>query len=331
MMHAAPGSRGRLKGIFMEYNKAIRDMLPGDSVEGFYVLSDIQVKRTAQGKCFLSASLSDASGRIEAKLWDFNGGASESDNGRVVKIRGEVGEYRGTAQLTISRIRFADEQDHYDVTDLAPSAPINAEEMLSDVKALVTSIEDPDYRRLAEAMLSRHEERFAMIPAAKSVHHGFLSGLLMHTGNMLRLADALAAQYAEVIDRSLLLTGTLLHDFAKEQEFQFSPLGLATDYSVKGDLLGHLVMGAMEVSQVAQELDIPEDKAMLVLHMLLSHHGDPQFGAAVVPKCAEAELLSLIDMIDSRMEIYAEAFETTPAGKFSPRIFALDKRIYNHG
>ena len=191
-------------------------------------------------------------------------------------------------------------------------------------------MQDADYRAVARTMLQRHLAAFRSIPAAKSVHHSFLSGLLMHTYNMLRAADFLAGLYPEVIDRSLLLTGTLLHDFAKEREFVFSDLGIVTEYSTAGQLLGHLVMGAQEVADVARELAIAEEKSLLLQHLLLSHHGEPDFGAAVRPMCAEAELLSYIDLIDSRMEIYAETLPSVPAGGFSGRIFALEKKIYHH-
>ena len=153
----------------------------------------------------------------------------------------------------------------------------------------------------------------------------------MHTGNMLKIADQLAELYADTVDRDLLLAGTLLHDFAKEEEFTFSELGLVTEYSLKGKLLGHLAMGAQEIAEIAKELNVPEEKSVLLQHMILSHHGEPEFGAAVRPQCAESELLALIDLIDSRMEIYRETFASVPAGKFSQRIFALDKTIYHHG
>lgn len=193
-----------------------------------------------------------------------------------------------------------------------------------------TSAQDADYQAVARTMLERHLEAFRSIPAAKSVHHSFLSGLLMHTSNMLRLVDYLSGLYAGIIDRSLLLTGTLLHDFAKEREFTFSGLGMVTDYSLSGQLIGHLVMGAQEVQQCAESLGLPQEKSLLLQHMILSHHGEPDFGAAVRPMCAEAELLSLIDLVDSRMEIYAEALQELPEGTFSGRIFALDKKIYRH-
>ena len=162
------------------------------------------------------------------------------------------------------------------------------------------------------------------------MHHSFLNGLLMHTLYMARIADYLAGLYGEVVNRDLLLAGTILHDVAKCDEFVTSPLGLVTEYSVPGELLGHLVMGAQAVAEAARELDVPEQKSLLLQHMLLSHHGDPEFGAAVRPMCAEAELLSLIDLVDSRMEIYKETMEETEPGRFSKRVFALDKKIFRH-
>ena len=132
------------------------------------------------------------------------------------------------------------------------------------------------------------------------------------------------------MDRDLLIAGTLLHDFAKCGEFVTSPLGLVTEYSVSGQLLGHLVMGSQAVGEIGGALGVPEEKTVLLQHMLLSHHGDPEFGAAVRPMCAEAELLSIIDLMDSRMEIYQEAMEETEPGQFTKRIFALDKKVFRH-
>lgn len=316
----------------MEYNKLIAGMHTGDDVEGFYVLKDAFLKTTAAGKPFLSGVLADRSGTIDLKVWDYSGpiGANPAGTGRIVKIRGQVSEFKGAPQLTAGRIRMADGNDQYDVSALVPVAPIDPDERLQEIRRLIDSMEDADYQSVARTMLERHLEAFRSIPAAKSVHHSFLSGLLMHTSNMLRLADYLSGLYAGIIDRSLLLTGTLLHDFAKEREFTFSGLGMVTDYSLSGQLIGHLVMGAQEVQQCAESLGLPQEKSLLLQHMILSHHGEPDFGAAVRPMCAEAELLSLIDLVDSRMEIYAEALQELPEGTFSGRIFALDKKIYRH-
>lgn len=316
----------------MLYNLLIENMSVGNEVEGFYLLKDALLKTSAAGKPFLAGSISDMSGSIEIKVWDYSGpvGASPDDVGKVVKVRGSVSEFKGSLQMIVTNIRIALPTDSYDVSKLVPTAPIDADRTIAEIAGMIDSLSDDDYRKIASTMFERHREAFKKIPAAKSVHHSFLSGLLMHTANMLRTADFLARLYPEIIDRSLLMTGTLLHDFAKEFEFSFSNLGVVTDYSLKGQLLGHLVMGAEEVAATSRELGIPEEKSILLQHLILSHHGEPEFGAAVRPMCAEAELLSYIDNIDSRMEIYAENLRDVEPGGFSGRIPALDKKIYNH-
>ena len=308
----------------------IIDLQIGDQVDGFFLLQSATAKTTMGGKPFLSMVLSDTSGSIDAQVWDYTGPITPRDIGAVVKIRGTVSEYRGAPQVTADRLRLAEPGDQYSVADLVPTAPIDVDGTFAEVKQIVATIEDSDYAQICDEMLNRYSKQFCSIPAAKSVHHSFLHGLLMHTANMLRIADFMAGIYGDTVDRSLLLAGTLLHDFEKCEEFSLSPLGLVTDYSVKGQLLGHLVMGAQKVATVAESLHIPEDKSVLLQHMILSHHGEPEHGAAVLPICAESELLSYIDMIDSRMEIYREAMDEVPVGEFSKRLFALDKRIYHH-
>ena len=310
----------------MEYNKAVSDLHIGDQVEGYYALGNIQLKKSAAGKPYLSCTVSDATGSVDAKLWNFTGQASAEDSGKAALIRGEVTEYNGNLQFIIQRMRFAGDQDDYDPAALVPAAPIDPTAAMDEVRQLIRSLEDEDYRRLCLALTDRYEAALTRLPAAKSMHHAFLYGLLMHTLNMLRLADFMAGLYAEVVHRDLLLAGTLLHDLGKLWEFRLSPL--VTEYSVPGDLLGHIYMGAREVEAAGKELGLPEEKLTLLAHMILSHHGDPEFGAAVPPKCAEAELLSAIDRIDSRMEIYAESLPQAQPGRFTLRVPALEKRVY---
>lgn len=314
----------------MLFDRRIADLQLGDAFEGYYILKAAQQKTSQNGKPFLSATLSDATGAMDAKVWDYPGPLGAQDAGSVVRVRGTVGEFRGALQLTLERIRLADERDEYDPAALVPVAPIDADSAMEEIAALLASIEDADYRAVAQALLEKHEAAFRRIPAAKSVHHGFLAGLLMHTLNMLRLADFLARLYAPTVDRSLLLAGTFLHDLGKTREFSFSALGLVTDYSTEGQLIGHLVLGAQETAETAKALGVPEDKSMLLQHLILSHHGDPEFGAAVVPQCVEGELLSLIDRVDSRVEIYRETLDELQPGEFSQRIFALEKRVFKH-
>ncbi len=306
------------------------DIKSGTSIEGCYILKDATVKLASNGRRYLSGVLSDRSGEADLMMWDYQGTVGTADVGEAVLVRGNVGEYKGNLQITGIRIQLAPD-DSYDVTDLVPSAPIDRERAIDYIKETLASVAADDYRRIAETLLQRHMDEFARIPAAKSVHHGFLYGLLMHTAYMLRTAEFLAKQYASVIDRDLLVAGTVLHDLAKIDEFCISKYGLVTDYSTKGQLIGHLVAGAMNVADVAKELGVDPKRSMLLQHMILSHHGTPEHGAAVVPVCAEAEMLHYIDLIDSRMEIYAENFKTMQADTFSAKpVFALEHKIYKH-
>ena len=306
----------------MEYNKWVAELAVGDEIEGFYILKT--------GKPFLAASVADRSGTMDAKFWDYAGPLGAQEEGSVIKLRGTVSEYRGTLQLILSRLRPVQEDDRYDLSELVPVAPIDADAGWRELLDMAEGIGDEDYRAVCRRVLERYGERFRSIPGGKSMHHSFVGGLLMHTLYMARIADQLAGVYPEVVDRDLLVAGTILHDVAKCDEFVTSPLGLVTEYSVKGELLGHLVMGAQAVAAAAAELGVPEEKSVLLQHMLLSHHGEPEFGAAVRPVCAESELLSMIDLIDSRMEIYKETMEEMEVGAFSKRVFALDKKIYRH-
>lgn len=314
----------------MEFNIRVADMASGQHIQGFYILTDIKCKTSSKGSAFLAGRIMDATGGMDAKLWDYAGPLGPADSGRVMLLRGEVTEYNGALQYIIQRIRPAQEGDKYDLSALVPTAPIEAGDALREVRELLGSMEDGEYQALCLTMLDRHLDPFRTIPAAKSVHHAFRSGLLMHTLNMLKAADFLAKLYSEVVDRDLLLAGTFLHDLGKEQEMVRSELGLVTDYSAQGMLLGHLYMGASEVAALAGEQGMTEEKTMLLQHLILSHHGKPEYGAAVEPQCAESELLSLIDLMDSRMEIYAENTAGMKPGEFTGKLFSLGKAIYNH-
>ncbi len=314
----------------MEYNKWVANLEVGDEIEGFYILKTAQIKTSNSGKPFLAGVAADRSGAVDVKCWDYAGPLGAQDEGTVIKLRGSVTEYRGALQVILSRLRLAQADDQYNLGELVPVAPMDVDAGWRELLDMVDGLGDGDYRAVCRKVLERYGERFRSIPGGKSMHHSFVSGLLMHTLYMARIAEQLAGVYPEVVDRDLLVAGTILHDVAKCDEFVISPLGLVTEYSTKGQLLGHLVMGAQAVAEAAKELGIPEEKSILLQHMLLSHHGEPEFGAAVRPMCAEAELLSMIDLIDSRMEIYKETMEETEVGTFSKRVFALDKKIYRH-
>ena len=273
----------------------------GESFTGFFILKNLFNKVTNTGKPYLACVVADASMMVEAKVWDYAGPIGPADEGKVAKIQGQMQEFKGAPQIKVDRLRLATEQDQYDLSDLVPVAPMDRNAAYARVLSLVETLEDADYRAVCREFLQRHGEGLKSVPAAKSVHHSFVGGLLMHTSYMLETAEFLARLYAPVIQRDLLLAGTLLHDIAKLEEFMVSQLGIVTEYSTKGQLLGHLVIGAQEAAEVCKLLNVPEEKSILLQHLLLSHHGQPEFGAAVVPMCAEAELLNYIDNIDAKM------------------------------
>ena len=309
----------------------IKDFTEGLTITDFYLIQDIQLKNTAGGKPYLSAKLADKSGTIDMKVWDYVGNLTSADNGNIIKIQGTVSSYRGNLQFTGNQIRLATEADTYDLNRLVPCTPIDMLNTPSEFEMSFSCIADPDYRNICNTFWKKYKEQFIKFPAAKGVHHAFIGGLLMHTYNMLKVAGTIAVIYKNEVNHDLLLTGTFLHDIAKIQEYTQSELGLATGFTFDGQMLGHLVMGAYEVGHVCDELNVPAVKKGMLQNMLLSHHGKPEYGAANVPRTLEAELLYLIDMIDSRVEICRELFEKTEVGTFTEKCFALDnKQIFRH-
>ena len=229
-------------------------------------------------------------------------------------------------QLIIKKIRPALEGEA-DLSLLVPVAPIDVGDSILWIRNIIDGITDTDCRAICTAMFDTHIDQFSKHPAGKSMHHAFVSGLLMHTCNVMRIADSFAAIYP-FANRSLLISGAFLHDMGKLAEIEVSTAGMATDYSIEGQLLGHLVMGAKEIATVAQSLNIPYEKSLLLQHMLLSHHGKPELGAAIEPHCLEAELLHLCDLADSRVEMYRTALNETAPGTMTERLFNLQKRVY---
>lgn len=308
--------------------KPVRDMMIDDAIEGFYLLKSPQAKVTQNGKPFLSAKIADGTGEVESILWDYAGDIHTTCAGNAVKIRGTVSEYNGKKQLTIAQIRAPREGDQIDYTLLIPTAPIEPQQTLAQMVNLIDTIKDQDYKNMALTLLDRYKDLFCCVPAAKSVHHAFRYGLLMHTYFMMCHANFMANFYT-FVNRDLLLCGTFCHDIAKIKEYEFSPMGLVNDFTVEGHLLGHLYMGAQEIAETAKTINMPAEKSMLLQHMLLSHHGKPEFGAAVVPKTAEAQLLSMIDDLDAKMELFREALDGAEPG-MTDTVRPLGVKIYNH-
>lgn len=302
------------------------------AVEGFCLIKTCEKKMTQRGVPFLDLTLADKSGEIDAKLWDYKEGVMpEFEPNMLVKVRGTISVYNGNDQMRVERMRKAVPGDNVDVTDYVPSAGYNGEWMLEQIETLVNGFKSEELRALTMAIIDEYREKMLYWPAAFKLHHAVRGGLLFHTLSIVRLAQSVSKIYP-FVNEELLLTGAILHDVAKITEFEAPETGIASGYTVRGTLIGHLAQGAMIVDSAAKKLGISEETAMLVEHMLLSHHGEPEFGAAVKPAFLEAELLSELDLMDARIYEVHQALDTTPVGEFSPRQWALDNRkFYNHG
>lgn len=302
------------------------------AVEGFCLIKTCEKKMTQRGVPFLDLTLADKSGEIDAKLWDYKEGVMpEFEPNMLVKVRGTISVYNGNDQMRVERMRKAVPGDNVDVTDYVPSAGYNGEWMLEQIETLVNGFKSEELRALTMTIIDEYREKMLYWPAAFKLHHAVRGGLLFHTLSIVRLAQSVSKIYP-FVNEELLLTGAILHDVAKITEFEAPETGIASGYTVRGTLIGHLAQGAMIVDSAAKKLGISEETAMLVEHMLLSHHGEPEFGAAVKPAFLEAELLSELDLMDARIYEVHQALDTTPVGEFSPRQWALDNRkFYNHG
>ena len=267
--------------------------------DGYCLIKSLDKKLNVKGVPYLDMVLCDKTGEINAKIWDYKKEIhGEYCVGDLVKIRGNISQYNGADQLRIDKIRHVTEGDGVNMSDFVPSAEYSGEMMLAQIYKIIDSMADEEIKKLTYSLIKESEEKMLFWPAAFKLHHAMRGGLLYHTLSIIKLAKSVCEIYPSV-DRDLLFCGIILHDICKIDEFELSSAGMVTKYSVKGELLGHLVMGAMKVSQKARELGISEEKATLVEHMIISHHGDPEFGAAVRPMFLEAEILSRLDTLDA--------------------------------
>lgn len=303
--------------------------LPNGMSEGFVILKKCEEKKAKNGSTYLDIIIGDKDGELPAKLWDFNGGIFEEE--MVVKIRGNIEQYNGKDQFRVSQIRPAAASDEYKLSDLVPASDVGGEQLYNMLVKKVNGFKDADLKRLVLEVFSDKKQALITCPAAYRLHHAMLGGLMLHTASIVEMAEAICKIYPNV-NRELLLAGAILHDVAKTWEFELGKTGLVKNYSTEGELIGHLVKGAMYVEEAAKKLSVPSEKAMLIEHMILSHHGVPEFGSPVRPMFLEAEILSELDTLDATIYEINDSTSKVEAGKFTDRQWALDNRkLYNHG
>ena len=299
--------------------------------DGFLMIKSAEKKVTAKGMTYLDLMLCDKESEISAKLWDYKEEVQGMfEPGNIVKIRGTVAPYNGVDQLRIERIRKAAPSDDVDPAQFVPSADIGGEEMFDELIKIAEGFKDQEIKAVVLSIYNDYKEKLLYWPAAFRLHHAIRGGLLYHTLSIVRLATAVCKVYPSV-DADLLIAGAMLHDIAKTDEFVVNESGTASGYSLEGNLIGHLAKGAMIIEKAAEKLNTSENVKLLLQHMVLSHHGEPEFGAAVKPMFLEAELLSELDLMDARIYELAEAIGNAPEGEYTNKMWALDNRkFYNH-
>ncbi|MDD6808345.1 MAG: HD domain-containing protein [Oscillospiraceae bacterium] len=301
-------------------------------VEGFALVKRCEVKVSTKGGKYLDLILADKTGEISAKYWDYDEKETPVfEVNELVKVRGEITEFRGAEQLRIELIRNTLVQDNVNIEDYIKSVEYKSSDMFAKIIETVSAFKDDDLKNLVLKIYGERQEQLLNFPAAVRLHHAVRGGLLYHTLSIITMAEK-ACEIYPMIDRELLITGAALHDVAKTVEMNANEMGIATDYTVDGNLIGHLVRGAMIVRAAGESLGIDDEKIRLVEHMLLSHHGKPEFGSPVRPMFLEAVVLNLLDELDAKVYEVSDVLSDIDAGTFSQRQWALDDvRLYNHG
>ncbi|WP_139902053.1 3'-5' exoribonuclease YhaM family protein [Clostridium thermarum] len=308
----------------------INEFEAGKRIEGFYLIRSVDCKTTnSNNKKYMDFTLWDKTGEINAKLWEVaEGEESKYSANTVIKVRGTVLAWQGSLQLKIEKIRTTTPEDKLDVSEFVPTAPYPAEEMYAVIKGYVDSIKNSDIRMIVDIILEEYKDKIMYYPAAKKNHHSIRSGLLYHVSTMLRAGEKLCEIYTS-LNKDLLYAGVILHDLAKMEEMDSSELGIVSDYTIEGTLLGHIIQGIKNVEVVGQRLGADKEVIMLLQHMILSHHYEPEYGSPVKPMLPEAEILHYLDIIDARMFDMTRVTKEISGGTFSERLWSLEnRRIY---
>lgn len=314
----------------------LRDMTPNQYVDGVYSIVNPQVGVTRAGKPYLKCLLRDATGEAAARQWSFD----EADLGEIgstgfVWISGHSQLYNEQIQIIVEQIRPVEVSDE-EITALLPSTTQNIDEMYAEVKNILGTLSHPAMKALADAYLNDEElmSKFRQAPAGMNIHHAWIGGLLEHTLQLLKLAEAMLPQYPR-LNRDIVLLGLFLHDLGKTGELTWEK---GFDYTPDGNLVGHIVRGAIwlqfKAAVAARDSGhkLPPEALRVLQHIIISHHARPEYGAAKMPSTPEAIFIALLDNLDAKTSMGLEAARPEEpgmfTGDFTDKIWALETRIY---
>lgn len=318
-------ARKQMKSL-TDTGKNISELKAGEKAEGFYLIKDFEVKKTTNGKQYIDIELVDKTGEINAKIWEYTEEKEEIvKDSSIVKIRGEVLEWNGSKQLKVNKIRAKMPSDSIEISELIPSAPIGQDEMLKSVRSYINKIKDAEIKLLVENIVSKYMNKLYYYPAAKKNHHSYRGGLLYHTLRMLQSGEKLCQVYG-FLKTDYVYAGIILHDICKIVEMDSDEYGIVSDYTMEGKLLGHIIQGVKEIEIEGEKIGLSREKSIVLQHMVLSHHYEPEFGSPKKPMTPEAELLHFLDIIDARMFDFEHALEGIEPGQFTDKLWLLDNR-----
>ena len=277
----------------------IKDIVEDETVKDCYLVKQKRLGTTRKGEPFISLTLADRTGEIEGRVWE---GAEQLSSlfheGDIIEVEGHAGSYRGQIQITISDLKAP--KGEADPSIFIESSPKDISEMMKSLRAIIRGVKNVHLRTLNDRFLSDQQfvSLFRKVPAAKNFHHSYLGGLLEHTLSVCQVARQVAEHYPQ-LDRDLLLTAAFLHDIGKMRELKFD---LKIDYTDEGRLIGHVVMSTIMVDKRLREIkDFPQELAIRLKHLILSHHGNYEFGSPKRPKFLEAFALHMIDDLDAKI------------------------------
>jgi 3'-5' exoribonuclease len=306
--------------------KFIKEFEVGEDIQGFYIVKSFNVKVSSNDKKYIDLTLGDVTGEINGKIWDVkNLEEYEIKTGDVVKIRAKVTLWQNSNQLKINKIRKGEEGDSYDFKNLVEAAPHDPDFMFRFIMGYIEKIRSEDIRLVVKFIVNEYKEKLMVYPAAMKNHHAIRSGLMYHIMRMLKLGESMAEIYPNV-NKDLLFAGIILHDIEKINEMNSDDMGIVSEYSRDGQLLGHIIQGIKKIDKVCRELGVDEEVSILLEHMILSHHYEAEYGSPKKPMFPEAELLHYIDIVDARMYDMEKVYGSMEQEEFSDPVWVLDRR-----
>lgn len=292
----------------------INTLREGDNISETYFCKDKVVAQSKAGKTYYSLKLQDRTGIVDAKVWDLSNAIEHFESMDYIRITGQVTSFNNSLQINVRQARKAAEGT-YDIADYMPVSPYNIDEMYKDLLALIDTVKDPNLNGILRAFFVEDADfikAFKKSSAAKAMHHSFIGGLLQHTLSVAQISDYVAGHYS-IIDRDLLVTAAICHDIGKVNELSSFP---ENDYTDVGNLVGHIVMGAMMVRGKAAKIEgMSVDTLNKLVHCILAHHGKLEYGSPEKPKIIEALALSFADDMDAKLQAFTEAVEGDQSGE----------------